>query len=171
MTKGFTVFGRILSAIAVVGLILQAVQMLTGWTILPGMASAQEGLRLVGTIIFIMTGAMCLLTVLSRVLRRPLRFVARKMGVGGEAVTGILSAAVSVTLTFTQVEKMDERGLIVVCAFCATGAHVIGGQLGVVADLAPEMVGPFLAAKAVAGAVGIALALVLTRNRQNAAQA
>ena len=45
MTKGFTVFGRILSAIAVVGLILQAVQMLTGWTILPGMASAQEGLR------------------------------------------------------------------------------------------------------------------------------
>ena len=171
MTKGFTVFGRILSAIAVVGLILQAVQMLTGWTILPGMASAQEGLRLVGTIIFIMTGAMCLLTVLSRVLRRPLRFVARKMGIGGEAVTGILSAAVSVTLTFTQVEKMDERGLIVVCAFCATGAHVIGGQLGVVADLAPEMVGPFLAAKAVAGAVGIALALVLARNRQNAAQA
>lgn len=163
MTRGFTIFGRILAAIAVVGLILQAVQMLTGWTLLEGMTPAQDGLRLVGTIIFIMTGAMCLLTVLSRVLRRPLQFVARKMGIGGESVTGILSAAVSVTLTFTQVEKMDERGLIVVCAFCATGAHVIGGQLGVVADLAPDMVGPFLVAKIVAGVVGILLALFLTR--------
>ena len=63
------------------------------------------------------------------------------------------------------------KGCPLRCAFCATGAHVIGGQLGVVADLAPEMVWPFLAAKVVAGAVGIALALVLTRNRQNAAQA
>lgn len=71
MTKGFTVFGRILSAIAVVGLILQAVQMLTGWTILPAWPPRRRGCAFVGTIIFLMTGAMCLLTVLSRVLRPP----------------------------------------------------------------------------------------------------
>ena len=106
--KGFTVFGRILSAIAVVGLILQAVQMLTGWTILPGMASAQEGLRLVGTIIFLMTGAMCLLTVLSRVLRRPLRFVARKMGVGGEAVTGAASVILAMGAGKSGARVIDE---------------------------------------------------------------
>lgn len=171
MTQGFTVFGRILSGIAVVGLILQALQLLLGVTILPGMAPLEEGLKLVATIIFIMTGAMCLLRVLSRLLARPLEGVARWMGINSESLMGMLSAAVSVTLTFTQMDRMDARGTILVCAFCATAAHAIGGQLGVVAELAPDMVVPFLVGKLVAGAAGLAVAMLLAGKERAALEA
>lgn len=163
MTRGFVVLGRILTAFAVLGLTLQALQLLLKVTILPGMAEAGEGLALVGSIVFMMTGAMCLLETLRRALKKPLSWAARRLGVNDAAITGMLAASVSATLAFTQADKMDRRGLVVLCAFAATAAHVIGGQLGVVASLAPDLVAPFVISKLVAGAAGVAVAMLLTR--------
>ena len=64
---------------------------------------------------------------------------------------------------------MDEKGLIVVCAVCATVAHVIGGQFGVVVELAPELITPFVLGKFIAGAAGIAVALLLTARKKQPA--
>ena len=160
MTKLFVWLGRILTAFAVLGLKV---------TILPGMADVSEGLTLVGSIVFMMAGAMCLLEVLRRVLKKPLGWVARKLRVGDAAIAGMLAASVSATLAFTQADQMDSRGLTVMCAFTATAAHVIGGQLGVVASLAPDLVVPFVLSKLIAGAAGIAVALLLTRREERAA--
>ena len=120
---------------------------------------------LIATIIFSMTGAMCLMEVLKKVLRKPLHKCAQLMGIGDNAVAGMLASLVSVTLAFTQADDMDERGLIVVCAVCATVAHVIGGQFGVVVELAPDLLTPFVAGKFIAGAAGTAVALLLTRKK------
>ena len=169
MTKLFVWLGRILTAFAVLGLTLQALQLLLKVTILPGMADVSEGLTLVGSIVFMMAGAMCLLEVLRRVLKKPLGWVARKLRVGDAAIAGMLAASVSATLAFTQADQMDSRGLTVMCAFTATAAHVIGGQLGVVASLAPDLVVPFVLSKLIAGAAGIAVALLLTRREERAA--
>lgn len=165
MTGLFVFFGRILSCIAIVGLTLQALQHLLKVEILPGMMPIEGGLKLVATIIFSMTGAMCLMEVLKVVLKKPLHKCAALMGVGDNAVAGMLASLVSVTLAFTQADDMDERGLIVVCAVCATVAHVIGGQFGVVVELAPELLTPFVLGKFIAGAAGVAVALLLTRKR------
>ena len=165
MTRLFVIFGRILSCMAIVGLTLQALQHLLKIEILPGMADIGSGLKLVATIIFSMTGAMCLMEVLKKVLRKPLHRCAVWMGINDNAVAGMLASLVSVTLAFTQAEDMDERGLIVVCAVCATVAHVIGGQFGVVAELAPQLITPFVAGKFIAGAAGVAVALLLTRKK------
>ena len=98
-------------------------------------------------------------------LRKPLHRCAVWMGINDNAVAGMLASLVSVTLAFTQAEDMVERGLIVVCAVCATVAHVIGGQFGVVAELAPQLITPFVAGKFIAGAAGVAVALLLTRKK------
>ena len=111
----------------------------------------------------------CLREVLRRVLKKPLGWVARKLGVNDTAIAGMLAASVSATLAFTQADDMDARGLVVMCAFAATAAHVIGGQLGVVASLAPDLVVPFVLSKLIAGAAGIAVALLLTRREERAA--
>ena len=169
MTKLFVWLGRILTAFAVLGLTLQALQLLLKVTILPGMADVSEGLTLIGSIVFMMAGAMCLLEVLRRVLKKPLGWVARKLGVNDTAIAGMRAASVSATLAFTQADDMDARGLVVMCAFAATAAHVIGGQLGVVASLAPDLVVPFVLSKLIAGAAGIAVALLLTRREERAA--
>lgn len=165
MTRLFVIFGRVLSCIAILGLTLQALQHLLKIEILPGMTPIEDGLKLVATIIFSMTGAMCLMEVLKKVLRKPLHKCAGWMGVNDNAVAGMLASLVSVTLAFTQADEMDERGLIVVCAVCATVAHVIGGQFGVVAELAPQLITPFVLGKFIAGAAGVAVALLLTRKK------
>lgn len=162
MSVGFGWFGKGLTAVSVAGLVLQVLQLLLGITIVPGMAPLGDALQLVGTITFIMTGGMCLMVALRKLLRKPLHWVAQRMRINDPSVAGLLAASVSVTLVFAQMDEMDERGMVIVCAFCATCAHVIGGQLGVVMELAPTMVVPFLAGKLVSGAAGIAVAMLLT---------
>lgn len=163
MAKVFTVFGSIMAGISLLGLLIQGVQLIFGIVVIPGMASLSDGMVIVARIVFIMCGGMTLLTLLKRLLKKPLAKAAQKLRVNENAVVGMLAAAVTVVIPFSDMDAIDERGQTLVCAYGAGGAFVIGGQLGLVGGLAPELILPFIVAKLVVGILGVILSAFLLR--------
>ncbi len=167
MVKVFVVFGKILSGVSCVGLLLQGVKMIFGWEPIPGMAPLGEALTIVCRIIFTMCGGMCLMAVIRRWFGRGLRAFGRKLRIGDAAVVGMLASTVSIVIPFSDMDGIDKRGQVLVCAYAAGGAYVLGGQLGLASELAPQLIPAFVIAKLVAGAAGLCLAWLLLKNRND----
>lgn len=168
MTPVFTWFGRIMSAIGLLGIVLQALRALGIWTPLPALAPLEDAAAVIVRIAIIMTGAMVLVEILRRLLRRPMEALGKRLGADGGTVAGLLVATVSALIVYTSFDSYPARGRVLLAAFCASGAFVLGGQLGVVSAWAPDMVPAFFTAKLLAGALALPLALFLQTRREKA---
>lgn len=163
MIRGFVAVGRGVIAIATVGLGAAIVEGLTGYPILPGMAPISEGFSTVGAIAIILAGAFPMVFVLTKLLRKPLMAVGRKLGINDAAAAGLVASLANSIAAFNLVKEMNERGKVVNIAFAVSAAFVFGDHLGFAAGFAPDMIGPMMAGKLVAGVTAVALAAWVTR--------
>jgi len=167
MVKIFIVFGKILAGISCIGILLQGIRMIFGFEIIPGMAPLDESLVIICRIVFTMCGGMCLMAVLRRFFGKGLQKLGALMHIGDAAVVGMFASAVTVVIPFSDMDSVDTRGQVLLCAYAAGGAFVLGGQLGFISEMAPEMIGCFVLAKLVSGLCGIGLASLLLKNRKD----
>lgn len=72
MIKGFTIFGKFVVIVAIAGLVLGALQLLVGITVIDGIAPVSEGIEVVGGIALTLAGAFCLVFVITKVFNKPL---------------------------------------------------------------------------------------------------
>lgn len=163
MVKGFGIFGKFVIALVTAGLAAAIVEELTGFCVIPGMAPISEGFETVGTIAIILAGAFPLVYVLTRLLRRPLMAVGRKLGINDAAAAGLIASLANSIATFGMVKDMNQRGKVINIAFAVSAAFVFGDHLGFTAGFAPEMIGPMIAGKLAGGISAVAVALWLTR--------
>ena len=163
MVKGFGIFGKFVIALVTAGLAAAIVEELTGFSVIPGMAPISEGFETVGTIAIILAGAFPLVYVLTRLLRRPLMAVGRKLGINDAAAAGLIASLANSIATFGLVKDMNQRGKVINIAFAVSAAFVFGDHLGFTAGFAPEMIGPMIAGKLAGGISAVAVALWLTR--------
>ncbi len=163
MVKGFSVFGKVVVAVVTVGLAAALVEELTGFTVISGLAPISEGFATVGAIAIVLAGAFPLVFVLTKVLRRPLLAVGRKLGINDAAAAGLIASLANSIAMFGMVKDMNERGKVVNIAFAVSAAFVFGDHLGFTAGFAPEMIGPMILGKLTGGISAVALALWLTR--------
>lgn len=163
MVRGFEVFGKVVVAVVTLGLAAAIVEALTGLAPIPGMAPISEGFQTVGTIAIVLAGAFPLVHVLTKVLRKPLMAVGRKLGINDAAAAGLIASLANSIAAFGMVRDMNPRGKVVNIAFAVSAAFVFGDHLGFTAGFAPEMIGPMIAGKLAGGISAIALALWLTR--------
>lgn len=163
MVKGFAVFGKIVVAVVTVGLAAAIVEALTGFVLIPGMAPISEGFATVGTIAIVLAGAFPLVLVLTRLLRKPLMAVGKKLGINDTAAAGLIASLANSIATFGMVKDMNERGKVVNIAFAVSAAFVFGDHLGFTAGFAPEMMGGMIVGKLAGGISAIFVAMWLTR--------
>ena len=163
MVKGFEIFGKAVVIVVTIGLAAAIVEALTGFAIIPGMASISEGFATVGTIAIVLAGAFPLVFVITKLLRRPLMAVGRKLGINDAAAAGLIASLANSIATFGLVKDMNERGKVVNIAFAVSAAFVFGDHLGFTAGFAPEMIGPMIVGKLAGGISAVAVALWLTR--------
>jgi len=163
MVRGFGLFGKIVVIVVTVGLAAAIVEELTGFVIIPGMAPISEGFATVGTIAIILAGAFPLVFVLTRLLRRPLMAVGRKLGINDAAAAGLIASLANSIATFGMVKDMNERGKVVNIAFAVSAAFVFGDHLGFTAGFSPEMIGPMIVGKLTGGISAVAVAMWLTK--------
>ena len=164
MIRGFTVFGKVITALITAGLAAIIVQTLTGVTLIPGMAPISEGFATVGAIAIVLAGAFPLVFVVTKVLEKPLMRAGRWLGINETAAAGLIASLANSIATFGMVRNMDRRGKVVNIAFAVSAAFVFGDHLGFTAGFAPEMLLPMIVGKLVGGISAIAVALLLTRN-------
>ena len=162
MIKGFSVFGKGVTALITVGLALAIFQELTQISILPGLAPLEEGFLTVGAIAIVLAGAFPLVHVLTRLLNKPLVKLGGLLGINDTAAAGLVASLANSIATFGMVKDMDGRGKVVNIAFGVSAAFVLGDHLGFTAGFAPEMLPAMIAGKLAGGVAAAVLALLLT---------
>ena len=163
MVRGFAVLGKVILGIATVGLAMAALEALTGFPIVPGMAPISEGFQTVGTIAIVLAGAFPLVALITKLLRRPLTALGKGLGINDTAAAGLIASLANSIATFNMVKDMDQRGKVVNIAFAVSAAFVFGDHLGFTAGFAPELLGAMILGKLTGGISAIGVALLLTQ--------
>jgi ethanolamine transporter len=159
----FTYFGKFMTALATVGLLLALIQKFTPLVILQGMAPVGDAFHVVGEIAFLLAGAFPMMELISRLLRKPLMALGRKMGVNEHSVMGFLNTSVNSIATFDALEKMDARGKVLNMAFAVSAAFVFGDHLAFTGGWNPSAIPALIVGKLAAGLTALLLALLMTR--------
>ena len=166
MIKGFGIFGKGVIILITIGLGAAIVEELTGFQIIPGMASLEEGFATVGAIAIVLAGAFPLVKVITKLLRRPLMALGKRVGINEVAAGGLIATLANSIATFEQVKNMDDRGKVVNVAFAVSAAFVFGDHMGFTAGFAPEMLPAMIAGKLAGGISAVAVAMLLTRQKK-----
>lgn len=163
MIKGFTIFGKVITALITIGLLAAIVERLTGFVLIPGMTPISEGFHTVGEIAIVLAGAFPLVFAITKLLEKPLMKLGTRMHINDTAAAGLIASLANSIATFGMIKDMDERGKIVNIAFAVSAAFVLGDHLGYTAGFAPEMLPGVIVGKVVGGIGAVAVALLLTR--------
>lgn len=166
MVKGFAVFGKCVVIVVTVGLAAAIVEELTGFVLIPGMAPISEGFATVGAIAIVLAGAFPLVFVITKLLRKPLLALGRRLGINDAAAAGLIASLANSIAAFGMVKDMNQRGKVINIAFAVSAAFVFGDHLGFTAGFAPEMIGPMIVGKLVGGISAVVVAMWLTRGEE-----
>ncbi len=163
MIRGFSAFGKGITALIIVGLVCAIVESLTGFAILPDLAPIEDGFLTVGSIAIVLAGAFPLVAVITKWLRKPLMRLGKVLGINDSAAAGLIASLANSLAMFGMVDKMDQRGKVVNIAFAVSAAFVFGDHLGFTASFSPEMLPAMIVGKLAGGVSAIVLAMLLTR--------
>lgn len=162
MIKCFTVFGQGVVIVAVLGLILGALQLLVGITVIDGIAPVTEGIEIVGGIALTLSGAFCLVAFITKVFNKPLLKMGAALGMNEVAAAGMVATLANNIPMFQMMKDMDTRGKILNVAFAVSASFLLGDHLGFTAGVAKEMIFPMIVGKLVAGITAVMVAIFMS---------
>ncbi|MEI8199939.1 MAG: ethanolamine utilization protein EutH [Eubacteriales bacterium] len=159
--KGFIIFGKILSALGVLGILFQGLDVILGIKVIPTLVPFTDTVFLVGKITLILAGAYPMMEVLNRLLKRRFEKIGRVLGVNAHAISAGIGNLASNLLVFGDLQNMDRKGKVLCSSLAVSAAFVLGGQFAYVATVEPAMVGPFFLSKCISGIICILIILYL----------
>ena len=162
----FSVFGRLVKGIAIVGMACAIFTFFTKVEISPHFESLENAAFICVNASVTMSGTLPFMAVVSRLLRRPMHAFGKKLGVNNASAFAFLSNLVTNATTFDAMEKMDKKGTVLNAAFAVSAAFVLGGQLAFTMAYDSRYVLPMIVGKLVAGVCGVALAALLYKHKE-----
>lgn len=163
--KIFAVLGKIMQIIITVGLALGMIAHVTGFELLPALAPIGEGALVCFRAVTVLAGAFPLVSILSRLLGKPLARLGALLGINGHSTLGFLSTLASSTATFPLMEKMDSRGIVMNSAFAVSASFLLADHLAFSLAHDSAFVFPMLAGKLSAAALAVIIAFVITKKK------
>lgn len=165
ITKIFIIFGRVIGMIATAAAVIAIASALTGITIIPGLGSVYDAMDVVVSIILVLPGAYVMVTVVSKLLKKPFGMIGKLFGINDKATLGLVTTMANAVPTFGLIKDMDERGKIVNFAFLVGAGFLLGDHLAFCSAMDPTLVLPMLVGKFTAGVTAAAVALFMTRKK------
>jgi len=159
MVKGFCLLAEGIKALVTAGLALAAVESLTGWNPVRGMAPIGEAMAVVSSIGVVMLGSLPVAELLRRALERPFARLGTRLGMKPQSLTGMLVSLATPLPTLAMYQDMDSRGKVAAGAFLVSGASLLAAHMGFVVSTEPELLVPLMAAKLSGAFAAAALAL------------
>lgn len=160
--KCFIYFNKFIMIFGTIGLIAGILQRLIGLTLVSGMKPLEEGLNVVVNIAIFLAGAYPMMFIITKLFTKPLSKIGEKIGIGENAIVGLIISLANNIPTFVMLKDMDKRGKVICSAFAVSGAFSFGGQMGFVASVESSMIVPVMIGKLTAGISGVVLAYCLT---------
>lgn len=166
MVKGFCLLAEGIRVVITAGLVLAAVESLTGWNPVGGMAPIGEAMGVVSSIGVVMLGSLPVAELLRRALERPFARLGGRLGVSPQSLTGMLVSLATPLPALSAYHDMDRRGKAAVGAFLVSGASLLAAHMGFAASTEPELLLPLIAGKLGGALSGAALALWVDRRQE-----
>lgn len=172
MISGFQIFAKILVAIITVGLVAAVLEFTTGFKLIPGMEpifSTQDpattdmrAMEVIGSIACILLGAYPMVFLITRWFGKPLMKVGGLLKMNDISAAGMIATLANNIPMFSMMNKMDNRGKIINCAFAVSAAFALGDHLGFVAGVGvSDMIFPMIIGKLVGGVTAIFVAMMI----------
>ncbi|KNF08374.1 ethanolamine utilization protein [Gottschalkia purinilytica] len=160
----FSILSRGVTAISMFGLVLSMIDVITGIKILKGMGSFTEGLKVVGSVVIVLSGAYPMIYFVSRFFGNTISKLGRRIGIGEKAIMGLMVSLANNIPMFFMFKEMNSREKVLCSAFIVSGAFTFGGQLGFISGVEKTAIVPFIIAKLAGGLSALILAFILTRH-------
>ena len=109
----------------------------------------------------VLSGTLPLLFVVQKLLNKPLNKLSEKLDVKPQSLIGIVASLATNITTFSMMEDMDEKGVVLNSAFSVSGAFVFGAHLAFTLAYRSEYLAPVIVGKLVAGVASIIVANLL----------
>lgn len=159
--KIFSVFGKIISILITCGLTLGIFQELTGKTILKNTAPIMESATTVFTICITLAGTFPLIAIISKLLKKPLSALGKKLELDDASVVGLIATLANSIATMESADKMNRKGRVMNLAFAVSAAFVFGDHLAFTLSFNYEHILAVIIGKLVAGITALVVAVVL----------
>lgn len=161
--KIFSVFGKIISIMITCGLALGIFQTLTGKVILKNTAPLMESAATVFTICITLAGTFPLIAIISKILKKPLSALGRKMELDDTSVVGLIATLANSIATMESADKMNRKGRVLNLAFAVSAAFVFGDHLAFTLSYNGKYIIPVIIGKLVAGITALLVASILVK--------
>ncbi len=169
MVTAFIWFGRTLNGAIYLVLAIAIVEHVTGffsshlswWNFQPIIATADDQMRpleIAGNVAIVLAGAFPLVYVIRTYLKTPLGAVGKWFGISPDGTAGLLAAAANMIAAFHLVQFMKAKEKVLVVAFGTTSAFLVGDHLAFTANFQPNLIGPLMIGKVVAGVTAMLIA-------------
>ena len=164
MIKGCIVFGKFIVIVITIGLAAAAFETMTGVVIIPGMSPIGEALGIIGSIGVVLLGTFPVLSILTKVLDKPLTAIGRKLGMDSTSTAGLIFTLANSIPVYKMMKDMNSRGKIINTAWLVPATAALGDHLGFTAGVHPQAITAVVVSKIVAGILAVALAMMLTKS-------
>jgi ethanolamine transporter len=156
----FSLFAKLIRLVSIIGLILGAVQYITGINFIPSLTPIEDSMKVVSGIGVVMLGSLPIAELLRRILSYPMKKLGQKYGLRDSSLTTLLVGFVSVTPALTMIKDMDRKGKTMNSAFIVCAASTLASHLGFTLSVESEMVQPLLLTKLAGGIIAAVIALI-----------
>ena len=167
--KIFSVFGKFMQAVGILGLVCGIFTFLTKIQIDSHFSTLQDAALICVNACITLSGALPFMYLVTKLLGKSMERLSGKIGINSTSAVMLLSTMVTNTPTFGVMEKMNPKGVALNSAFAVSAAFVFGSHMAFTmafdsSYLLPVMVGKFLS-----GVCAVALAMLLYKEKTNEA--
>ena len=159
----FAVLGILIKAVITAGLAVGIFEFLTGVRLLPHVDTLENGIAIVVNACAVMTGTFPMICLLSRLLAKPLKAVGTRIGINESAALGFVSSLATSVTTFSMMEKMDRRGIILNAAFLVSAGFVFTDHMAFTMAYMPEYLPAVTVGKLTAAVLSLVIAVPVMR--------
>lgn len=153
--SGFAVFIR---GLITVGLVIGIIHFLTGKELISPISTLEQGTMVCLNASVVLSGAFPLMRIISKLLKKPLYYIGKKVGINEVSALGFASTLISSSPTFGLMYKMDEKGIVLNSAFTVSAAFVFGSHLAFTMSFDESYIFAMMVGKMVAGVLAIFVA-------------
>ena len=165
--KIFSIFGKFISILITCGLALGIFQTLTGKVLLKNTAPLMESAATVFTICITLAGTFPLIAIISKLLKKPLSALGKKLDLDDASVVGLIATLANSIATMESADKMNRKGRILNLAFAVSAAFVFGDHLAFTLSYNSDHIVAVIIGKLCAGVAALAVASVIYKTTKN----
>jgi ethanolamine transporter len=161
----FKALGWVMTAVITLGLVFGSINYLFHKEVIKGLETIEEAGIICLNASIVLSGAFCLMFVVSKLMKKPLSLLAKKINVNEASAMGFLSTVITNATTYGNMKHMDRKGVILNSAFAVSAPFTFGGHLAFTMIYSEEAVLPMIIGKLSAGIFALILAFAIIKKR------